>query len=180
MSPDTVGRILDALGEYPENYDEVFWAVHDRIRESGEGRKLDLAALICWKRSGQGRCVSDLMRIPDERVRKITRRAFAASADQQRLDELSPLPGFVRKYAIATAVLTAYDPAEFGVLDRRALQALERVGRPVSLGRGVTLRYLERVRELRDIVRVVRPDITARNIDQALWVIGKPGEAAPG
>jgi hypothetical protein len=36
----------------------------------------------------------------------------------------------------------------------------------------VTLRYLDRVRELRDELRIRRPGVTARNVDQALWEIG--------
>jgi hypothetical protein len=60
-------------------------------------------------------------------------------------------------------------------MDRHAFAGLKLLGRPVSRGRGETLRYLSRVRELRDLVRTVQPTITARNIDQALWVLGKEG-----
>jgi hypothetical protein len=174
MDEGRADRLLDAMGKYPPHYDEVFWEVNNHIEERGEAGKLELAALICWKRSGQGHWVSDLMLTPDHEVRRITRSAIMASTDQHRLDELSPLPGFGTKYAIATAFLAAYDPVEFGVLDRRALTGLDRIGRPVPRGRGVTLRYLDRVRELRDEVRDRCPDVTARTIDQALWFIGKP------
>ena len=85
---------------------------------------------------------------------------------------LAPLPGFKMKYAMATAVLACNDPDEFGVLDWRALKGLMRIKRPVEAGRGETLRYLDRLRELRDLVRGFRSSVTARNVDQGLWFIG--------
>lgn len=93
--------------------------------------------------------------------------------DQERLDALAPLPGFKSKSSIATAVLACYDPDEFGVLDSRTLEGLERIERPIARGRGETLRYLDRLRELRDVMRSVRPKVTARNVDQGLWRVGR-------
>jgi hypothetical protein len=72
-------------------------------------------------------------------------------------------------------MLTAYDPAEFGFLDRRALHGLKVLSCPVTGGRGVTLQYMERVRELRDLTAGGQAGVTARNIDQALWVLGAEG-----
>ena len=170
---EVVRRLLDAMDQYGPFYDEVFWEVSSRIREQGEAGKLELAALICWKRSGQGHWVSDLMELPDTEARKRSHAAFAPRmTDQERLDVLATLPGFKAKSAIATAVLACNDPAEFGVLDRRALDGLRRIERPIKLGRGETLRYLDRLRQLRDLVSVARPGVTARNLDQSLWFIG--------
>jgi hypothetical protein len=172
---DVVRQLVEAMDRYSPYYDEAFWAASVRIRKQGEAEKLDLAALICWKRSGQGHWVLDLMEIPDTEVRKWTRAAFAAElTDQQRLDALAPLPGFKSKYSITTALLACFDPDEFGVLDWRALSGLESIQRPITRGRGETLRYLDRLRELRDLVRNVRPNVTARNIDQGLWRLGAP------
>jgi hypothetical protein len=168
-------RLLEAMGHYLPYYDEIFWQVNARISEHREAGKLDLAALICWKRSAQGHWVSDLMELQDAKVRRHCRAALAAElTDQERLDALAPLPGFGSKYAIATAVLACYNPAEFGVLDRRALDGLQRIQHPIIRGRGETLRYLERIRQLRDLARRIRPSVTARQVDQALWVIGRP------
>lgn len=170
---EVVRRLFEAMDQYGPYYDEVFWEVSTRIRERGEAGKLDLAALICWKRSGQGSWVSDLMERPDAEVRECSRAAFAAGlTDQQRLDALAPLPGFKSKYAISTAVLACYDPDDFGVLDWRALKGLVLVERPIERGRGETLRYLDRLRQLRDLARGSRPNVTARNVDQGLWFIG--------
>jgi hypothetical protein len=166
--------LLEAMERYHPFYDEIFWQVNARIGEHGEAGKLELAALICWKRSAQGRWVSDLMELPDAEVRKQCRVAMSAHmTDQERLDALALLPGFRNKSAIATALLACYDPKEFGVLDRRALEGLRRIERPIARGRGETLRYLDRVRELRDLTRGTWPSVTARQIDQALWFIGR-------
>ena len=170
---EVVGRLLKAMGQYGPYYDEVFWQINAHICEQGEAGKLELAALICWKRSGQGHWVSDLMELPDAEVRERSRAALATGlTDQQRLDFLAPLPGFRSKSALATAVLACNDPDEFGVLDWRALEGLQRIDRPIKRGRGETLRYLNRVRELRDLTRGSRRSVTARNIDQGLWFIG--------
>lgn len=170
---EVVEQRLEGMRRYGPHYDEVFWEVHTRIRERGDAGKLDLAALICWKRSGQGHWVSDLMELPDALVRERSRAGFATHlTDQQRLDALAALPGFRTKSAIATAVLACNDPDEFGVLDRRALKGLERIERPIMRGRGETLRYLNRLRELRNLTRSFRSNVTTRNIDQGLWFIG--------
>jgi hypothetical protein len=132
---ETARRVVEAIDKYNPYYDEVFWEVNARIRNHHEAGKLDLAALICWKRSGQGHWVSDLMELSDAKVREHCRRAFAPRlTDQQRLDALAPLPGFKGKYAIATAVLACNDPDEFGIVDWRALKGLERIDRQIARG----------------------------------------------
>jgi hypothetical protein len=170
---EAVCRLLEAMDQYNPYYDEVFWEVSSRIRTQGEAGKLDLAALISWKRSGQGSWVLDLMELPDSRVRRCSRPALLPGlTDQQRLDALAVLPGFHNKSSMATAVLACHDQNEFGVLDRRALNGLENIKHPIERGRGETLRYLDRLRQLRDLVRQARPNATARNVDQGLWIIG--------
>jgi hypothetical protein len=175
MDVTTIACLLDALSRYDPsgNYDEVFNQVSARIQAHHEASKADICILICWKRITQGGWIKEFLSRPDSEVCARTRASFAADSDQTRLDALADLPGFHGKAALATALLAAYDPSDFGVMDRRAFDGLKLLGRPVSRGRGETLRYLSRVRELRDLVRTVQPTITARNIDQALWVIGK-------
>jgi hypothetical protein len=58
---EVVRRLIHAMDEYDlqyPRYDEAFWQAHDRIRECGEASKLDLAALLFWKRA---RWTSELM-----------------------------------------------------------------------------------------------------------------------
>jgi hypothetical protein len=177
MDDEEVARqLLKAMDQYQQkhpHYDQVFWEVSAQIRKRGEAGKLDLAALTCWKRSGRGRWVSDLMEWPDAKVRERSRAALAAGlTDQQRLDALAQLPGFKTKSAMATALLACDNPEEFGVFDWRALEGLVRIERPIKRGRGETLRYLDRLRELRDLARGFRQSVTARNVDLGLWAIG--------
>jgi hypothetical protein len=176
---EVVRRLINAMDEYDRQYpcyDEVFWQAHDRIRECGEASKLDLAALFFWKRARRARWTSELMSSKtDADVRARTRAAFKPGlSDQERLDALADggFPGFRAKAAISTVVLACFDPSDYGVLDERAFEGLKTVGWPVKRGRGETLHYLERLRELRDLVRNSRSDVTGRQIDQALWMIG--------
>jgi hypothetical protein len=138
----TVTRLLGALGRYDPSgsYDEVFDEVSARLHAHHEASKADICILVCWKRITQGGWITRFLRTPDIEVRARTREAFAAVSDQARLDSLAPLPGFGSKAALATALLAAYDPAEFGVMDRRAFTGLKLLGCPVGRGRGGTPR----------------------------------------
>lgn len=142
---ELISCLLRAMDRYSPYYDEVFWEVSARIRARGEVGKLDLAALISWKRSGQGSWVSDLMELPDSEVRRHSHAALVARlTDQQRLDALAPLPGSNAKYAMSTVVLACYDQDQFGVIDWRTLNGLENIERAIERGHGETLRYLDR------------------------------------
>src|SRR5260221_5794410 len=75
---ELVERLLEAMDKYGPYYDDVFWEVSARVRERGDAGKMDLAALICWRRSGQGHWVSELMELPEAQVRDRSREAFEA------------------------------------------------------------------------------------------------------
>lgn len=77
------------MTDYPSTYDAVFWEVRGRIQEHGYARKLDLAALACWKRSAQGAWVSDLLAMPESKVREAT-----ASASRS---QPMPIPSMTRR-----------------------------------------------------------------------------------
>lgn len=170
-------RLLAAIGAYDaadNRYDEVFTEIGQRITQGREAGKLDLAALITWKRSGQGAWVKDLLATPEARVRKVTRQAFAADGDLAVLRTLAILPGFGSRGPIATALMAAYAPREWAVLDRRASDALTDLERPIGRHSGRTLRYLATVRDLRNELAVRQPGITAREIDKGLFILGDP------
>lgn len=105
-------------------------------------------------------------------MRETTKAAFAAATDAEALRALATLPGFASKEAIPTALLAAFDPVRYAVMDRRARAALDVLGFGVGTSRGLTSRYLERVRELRDQIRPTAPTITASDVDKGLWVLG--------
>ncbi len=176
LTEGTKDHLLAALDSYGSGtgreYDELFYEVHNRISEAGDAGKMDIAAITFWKRSGQGKWIGDLLRRPEVEVRAATRAGFTAGDDRAALTALAELPGFKRQEAIATALLCACDPMRFGVMDRRALKALALMGRGVGSSRGMTIRYLETIRGLRDEVAASRPGTTARDIDKALFMLG--------
>lgn len=178
LSPAPPGwedELLTAVDQYDRDdpyYDEVFDDTSRRIRERGEASKADIAVITFWKRSAQGAWTGKLLALPDERVREVTRGAFAAEGDAAKLRGLASLPGFKRQNAIPTALLCAYDPVEFAVMDRRAHNALGRWALGVGGHRGMTLRYLQRVRAIRERLRPERKGITARDVDKGLFVLG--------
>jgi hypothetical protein len=174
-------KLLEAIDRYDAAnpfYDEVFIEVGDRVRSAGEASKSDIAVITFWKRSGQGSWIGELLAIPDEQVRSATREAFGLEDDAAKLNAMSDLPGFASQEAIPTAVLCAYDPVDHAVMDRRALAALADLGLGVGTERGKTLRYLARVRAMRDQLRGQRPALTARDVDKGLFVFG--GDAGGG
>lgn len=126
-----------------------------------------------WKRSAQGAWTGPLLGRPEAVVRAVTRQAFSAEDDQAALRSLAVLPGYESQEALPTALLCAYDPARYAVLDRRALAALASLGLGVGRTRGVTLRYLAQVRRLRDQLADARPGTTARDVDKGLFMVGE-------
>jgi len=182
LSTENRGRVLAAIDAYDATgsfYDQVFAEIGQRIRDADEAGILDLAALILWKRSGQGSWVKDLLSTPEREVRAITREAFAVSGDASVLGTLAALPGFKSEGPIATALMAARDPHDWGVLDVRATNALRSVGRPIGNKRGKTLRYLAEVRRLRDDLARERPGMSAREVDKGLWWLDKFNPEVP-
>lgn len=173
--PGWEDELLRAIEQYDRDdpyYDEVFCDTSRRIRQRKEASKADIAAITFWKRSAQGAWTGKLLALPDQHVREVTREAFAADGDAAKLRALAPLPGFKGQNAIPTALLCAFDPAEFAVMDRRAHNALGRWGLGVGQQRGVTLRYLKRVRAIREHLRPQREEIMSREVDKGLFVLG--------
>ncbi len=163
-------------GDTGSHYDDVFWEVSVRVRESGSAGKLDVAALAVWKRSAQGsRWIKMLMLLPERDVRRHTAAAFAAGTDDARLRLLSPVPGLTSSGPLATALLCAHDPVEFAVMDRRSLKGLRLLGCELSAalrGRARTVAYFALARDLRQGVRRLGGEFTARDVDRGLYILG--------
>jgi hypothetical protein len=182
ISEDGIRLILTAITEYDgseSNYDEVFLQVQANIAANGCAGKVDIAAITFWKRSAQGAWIRELLSVPEADVQATTRRAFEAVDDRAALKALSVLPGFRSQGPLATALLTAHDSDNFAVMDRRAFTGLGRLGIEMARGTGETLRYLSTVRQLRTAASRLRPDITTRDIDKGLYILGYT-ERAPG
>ncbi len=185
---DTRARLRDARAAYEAmispHYDEVFNDVAERVRENGYATKLDLGALVLWKRlQANTRWASRLGATADATVRDVTRRALSVYRDgpvsdaparaQAARSVLAELPGFAHGDAFVSALLTAFDRENLAVYDRRADYALRTVlARPVRSGRGHYGRYIAEVHSLRTLVSEPDNVWTARDIDTALYMLG--------
>jgi hypothetical protein len=119
LRPRAAARLTRAHASYPLHYDDVLEAIHARLIRHGSADKLDLAALIAWKHVRIAPWMRTLLNMPDAEVVTATRRAFDAGlTDADRIAALKPLPGFGSAGAFTSVILTAWDPARFGVIDR--------------------------------------------------------------
>lgn len=165
-------------------YDEVFIEVADRIRTTASIGKADMGALLFWRRlHADTPWARDLMGMPDSKVRAVTERAVAAVNDLSfsvpdaafaGRCALSPLPGFEKGDAFASALLLAAAPKRMAVYDRRAHTGLEALGRSLSAAPGRYKRYMELVEDLRSIAQRHGHGWTARDVDVALYWLGGP------
>ncbi|WP_411105030.1 hypothetical protein [Streptomyces sp. cmx-4-9] len=174
----------DYLAAVSAHYDEVFWEVAQRTQREGSLGKSDIAALVVWKRlSAQTRWVSELMSLPDAQVRRTTEQAYATVRDTalQRCDAaragrslMSDLPGFRTGDALASAVLTAAAPERMAVYDRRVQHALDTLGLTLTAAPGRYARYMQLLDELLQHGGPHGETWTARDVDTALYWIGRP------
>lgn len=123
-------------------YDEVLDEVVDRIEATGSIGKVDIGALLFWKRlRANTPWAAKLHAMPEATIREVTAVAVAAVRDNslevaeaagQGRAALSGLPGLSSGDALASALLTAAAPHRMGVYDRRAHSALGLLG--IDLG----------------------------------------------
>jgi hypothetical protein len=165
-------------------YDEVLTEVADRVQATASIGKADMGALLFWKRlRADTPWVRDLMKMRDLEVRAVTEQAVAAVNDlslsvpkaaSAGRSALSPLPGFEKGDAYASALLLAAAPLRMAVYDRRANAGLESLGRTLTAAPGRYKRYMEFVEDLRSIAKRHGHTWTARDVDVALYWLGGP------
>jgi hypothetical protein len=129
----------------------------------------DLEILYEWKFRGlwPQRKVRLMLAFPEQQVASLSRRAFSCSDELGALMILTLIPG--ARAAGASAILTAFDPTRYTVMDVRALQSLTMLER-WSGDQGAVASclawpdYLDVCRGLAN--QVDRP---LRTVDRALW-----------
>lgn len=187
VSPGAVDRLIAAHVEYEENvsahYGDLLTEVSSRVKECGSVGKADIGALVLWKRiSASTKWASALMALPDEHVRGVTARAVLAVQDESLSvpeaavagrSALGDLPGFVSGDALASAVLLVAAPTRMAIYDRRAQAGLKRLHLTLSPRRGRYGRYMVLVEQLRGAVNERGNDWLARDVDLALFQLGK-------
>ncbi|SFO00828.1 hypothetical protein SAMN05660359_00921 [Geodermatophilus obscurus] len=187
LDDDRVARLVKARQEVEQQvsgaYDEVLDEVVGRIRGSGSIGKLDIGALLFWKRlQANTPWAAQLHAMPEVQVRRITAVAVQAVTDElldtpeaarQGRSALSPLPGLSTGDALASALLLAAAPERMAVYDRRAQTALQRLGVELSPAPGRFGRYMDLVEQLRtQAAAVAGQPWKARDVDLALYWLG--------
>jgi hypothetical protein len=168
-------------------YDEVLNEVAHRICATGSIGKADIGALLFWKRlRADTTWVRDLMTMTEQDIREVTKKAVFAVCDDSLpvpmaaaagRSALSPLPGFSRGDALASALLLAAAPARMAVYDRRAQIGLETLGHTLSPAPGRYSRYMELVELLRSTANRNGHNWSARDVDVALYWLGGKGRS---
>lgn len=188
MSARRCQELLDARARYggSPTYDDVAHEVSERIRQRGSIGKLDVGALLFWKRlRADTAWVTRLMSMDESAVRAVTATAVSAVNDHSlSLSDaaragrasLSQLPGFATGDALASAVLFAAAPERMAVYDRRAHLGLRRLC-DLELGSrpGRYARYMAVVEELMQDVNATNHSSAwlPRDVDLALYVLGE-------
>lgn len=153
--------------------------LHEVYRDNGRLTLTQAFKIVAWKTERQ----SSLFKLnnSDEVVQLIT--GFAATAAGQLRDSpqvaasiLISLPHV--HYPTASAILTVWNPDEYGIIDFRSWSALHRLTKSGEFDRGQrTLftagefsRYIQILRAWRD---QCNGELTVRDIDKALWQYDK-------
>jgi hypothetical protein len=165
------------------SYDEVLDEVADRIAATGSIGKVDIGALLFWKRlRANTPWVAKLHGMADVTIRGVTAAAVAAVRDNSlEVAEaagmgraaLSGLPGFSSGDALASALLTAAAPDRMAVYDRRAQSALAQLEIELGVAPGRYGRYMRVVEGLRQQASALSHRAwTARDVDLSLYWLG--------
>lgn len=180
---DIENRLRTARAKYDEEaspyYDEVLEEVSSRAKASGSLGKVDIGALVAWKRlQANTKWVARLMSTPETEVRAITARAREAALDEsltlscaadKARRALEGLPGCGHGHPVPSAILTAAAPQRMAVYDRRARAGLSILFDGRIPHRYTYSAYMETVDNLREQVAL---DWTNRDVDLALYTLG--------
>lgn len=172
--------------ETSPHYDEVLHQVSKRVRDSGSIGKVDIGALLFWKRlRANTPWVSRLMAMPDASVRESTALVVTSVNDPSLSTPeaaararglLSRLPGFDKGDALASALLLSAAPTRMAVYDRRAQAGLGMLWLPLSAKAGRYGRYMALVESIRATASAHGVQWIARDVDVALYRLGAPGK----
>jgi len=138
-----------------------------RLRETRELSKTDLVRMVSWKFESlpgrKGLVLSRVSSVGEQEISETFRRALDADCEETRISELLRLPGIGP--AMASVILTFYDPKKYAVLDIHAWREL--FGKePQSLFQGpkCLLKFLQKVR-----VIAAMHGLDARTVEKALF-----------
>lgn len=190
-SPDRAAALNEALDSYRNSaspfYDEVVCEVSRRANTSGSIGKAEIGALVLWKRlNASTPWAAELMETAENDVRAATANARQAALEEDQdvpnaarhaRAALSCLPGFGVGDALASAVIHSLAPNRMAVYDRRAQLGLERLGLALTPKAGRYGRYMALVEQLIADAKVSGAEISAREVDLALFTLGGRADA---
>lgn len=152
---------------------EMFEEYPDVIADPGYIPNLDIFIDIAvWKLgSNSSPNIANLARNISSDVKDHTRAAFAANDLETAIDEnLTELNGVGP--AVATGLLTFFDPSQYSPMDKFALKALDYYGIDLPTEKASAQYYAEYCEQCRHL-KEDTDFLSLRNVDRALWAIGQ-------
>jgi hypothetical protein len=141
--------------------------VGSRLRDTRELSKADLMRMVSWKFESlpgrKGLVLSRVSSVGEQEISETFRRSLDAHCERTRIIELLRLPGIGP--AMASVILTFYDPKEYAVLDIHVWREL--FGKePQNLFQGpkCLLKFLQKVRVIAEM-----HGLDARTVEKALF-----------
>jgi len=142
--------------------------LHDKLRNTKELTKEDLIKIVEWKFQGRllgrrKRILNLIESIGDKDVKRISWEALDNQDEKQRIKKLMEIRGVGP--ALASVILTFYDPKNYGVYDIHAWREL--FGRePKSLFSNINnlMQFFSKLREIANDY-----DLDARVVEKALF-----------
>ena len=169
---DAFERFIRKYGKQ-EKFD--FDYIGEKIRRRGYLTPLELFYIICWKAPSRDvnrgkaannafKCIKRSGTECIQRIETITREAIELARNNEIKESIEKLVElFGVRTRVASAILTFYDPENFGVVDVRAWKSLYKELKQ-DFEPEDYVKYLKDIREL-----AKKCNLTSRNVDQALW-----------
>lgn len=164
-------EIIDWTRKYDEDYRrydyEIEKNLHKKFRKNKFMTKSDLIKINEWKFSGlKGRKKINLRNISDDDsfIKLISQNAFKIKNDKHKIKLLSTLDGV--GVALASVILTFYDPKNYGVIDIHVWREL--FGKePQDMFNVKKEFYLKLIKRLREIAK--KYNLKVRDVEKALY-----------
>jgi hypothetical protein len=177
----SIKEIRQAWKEYEQEngkFDELFFKeVSDRFRKNGFLTPIDLYLILIWKLESFDNALESaraaITKNSEKEIRNITATAIKHLNDknvEEAIRELSKLNCV--KERVASAILTFYDPVNYGVMDVHAFKTL---GLPEDYSPSRYASYLKELENLRKALG----NFSCHQIEAALYMLDRKKPTEP-